>query len=94
MAILTSVLEALAPYIVDMVVDIMFAEKDPEKDSGYKKHDFVMGRLADRMKHDTKMAQFETRDIMDAANAQIKGVVTKLNDKGIFKKGDLCQRIR
>jgi hypothetical protein len=86
MALLTSVLKALAPYFIDLVVDILKAEEDPEKDTSYKKHDYVIGQLHDRVKTDPELNNVDNRHIMDAANFKIHETVKKLKDQGIIKR--------
>lgn len=89
MPILETILIALAPHLIDLVIDIFTAEKKhvgPNK--GYAKHDYVIGKFADRIKSDSAFNNFENRDIMDTVNIEIKKAVNKLNDDGVFKKGD------
>lgn len=85
MALLTSVLSALAPYIVDMIIDIIKAEADPKLDTGYKKHNHVIKQLGNNI--GDKLDDFENRDIMDVANQKIHETVSKLNEAGTFVKG-------
>jgi predicted transcriptional regulator YheO len=90
--ILTTIGKALLPYLVEMVVNVIKAEDDPVLDTGLKKHDHVIHKLADSIKGDSNItSNFENRDIMDATNLQIKEIVHGLNEKGIFKKGAVCQ---
>lgn len=89
MALLTSVLKALAPYLTQLVVDILKAEGDSELDTGYKKHDKVIGQLADNIKNDPAFVDIDNRHIMDTANLKIHETVKHLKDEGIFKKSEV-----
>lgn len=89
MALLTSVVTALAPYLVQLVVDIIKAEDAPELDTGYKKHDKVIGQLGDNIKNDPAFAEIDNRHIMDAANLKIHETVKKLKNEGILKKSEV-----
>jgi hypothetical protein len=88
MALLKEVTHALASYLIDLVLDIIQVETNPEKDTGYKKHDFVIGHLANRIKTDPELLKFENRDIMDTVNLMIHETVSKLNKNGVFEKGE------
>jgi hypothetical protein len=83
---LQSILIALAPHLLDLIIDIIAAEKDPVLDTGYKKHDKVIGNLQDKVKTDKAFNDFDGRDVMNVANDTIEKTVKRLNEKGVFKK--------
>jgi hypothetical protein len=77
---------AIAPYLLDIIVDIFKAEKDPEKDTHYGKHDYVMQNFAKKIKKDRAFKEFTNHDIMKVMNIQIKDTVKRFNDEGIFQR--------
>jgi hypothetical protein len=81
---LETILVALAPKILDMVVDIFTAEKDPELDTGYKRHDHVIKKAGERITEDPQFEELENRDVMNILNVQIKDAVKKLNEEGLL----------
>jgi hypothetical protein len=83
---LESILIALAPKIVGMVIDIFTAEDTPELDTGFKKHDHVMKKVGEEISNDSAFKDIENREIMDALNPEIKRAVKTLKDAGLLKR--------
>jgi hypothetical protein len=71
------VIKLLAPYVLDLVVDMLTVEKDPEQDTDFKKHNTVLKKTAAKLKDDPAFSHLGNRDIMDMLNLQIKKVIAE-----------------